>query len=162
VSRVSLTTGSLVLLIVLLVSTRLQGEPVCKGMVCGGRCRPKVYGCSVLVRCQMGDRCNPIPAALGCGPMDPGPDTSRCDVGVVNHELVFARRDCTPARFRRVIDEGCRAYRRKNTGKPLDEYDPSREIPLTIAVLHFDHHGNLIDGPPLAHSQCPPPPAGRP
>jgi hypothetical protein len=135
-----------------------DGPGPCPGMLCAGSCRPRRYGCNVIVRSQMRDRCNAIPAGVGCGPRKPGPDLAQCEVGVVNRVLVDAPGDCTEARFRSITEEGCAAYRKKNAGRPLDEFDPSRDIQVTRRFERYDAEGNLIDEPGIGEYRCPRPP----
>jgi hypothetical protein len=51
--------------------------------------------------------------------------------------------------------EGCAAYRKKNAGRPLDEFDPSRDIQVTRRFERYDAEGNLIDEPGIGEYRCP-------
>jgi hypothetical protein len=133
----------------------------CAGMLCAGICRPRLYGCTVIVRSQMSDRCNAIPAGVGCGPRNPGPALGHCDVGIVNRVLVDGPGDCTETRFRMITAEGCAAYRKKNAGRPLDEFDPDRSIQVTRRFERYDAEGNLVDEPGIGEYWCPRPPPKR-
>lgn len=57
--------------------------------------------------------------------------------------------------MRALAVEGCAAYRKKNAGKPLDEYDPGRMIHVTERIESFDGGGDLIDGPATRELRCP-------
>jgi hypothetical protein len=113
-------------------------------MLCPGGCRPPIFACAVIVRSQLGDSCNAEVDGLGCGPRRPGPDVGICEIGVVNRALVDARNGCTEALFQQLTREACQAYREKNAGKPLDEFDPDRPIGVTRRFEPFDATGNII------------------
>ncbi len=128
---------------------------VCKGMICGKSCRSRVVGCGVVIRAQIRDRCDAARRGLGCGPRAPGPDTTLCDIGVVNRQLVARREDCTAALYERLTAQGCEAFRKKNAARPLDEYDPGWHIHVTRVIDTFDGRGNLVSGEDVADSGCP-------
>jgi hypothetical protein len=134
----------------------------CDGMVCGDRCRPRLVSCAVVVRSQFRDNCYGGPAAIACGPRKPGPDLDVCDIGVVNRELVESLEACDAATFRALTAEACQAYRKKNAGRPLDEFDPDHDIWVTRHLDRFDAGGSLLDGQELTGEfRCPRPNAGR-
>jgi hypothetical protein len=140
-----------------------EGPASCPGVFCRGRCRPAVYGCGIVIRSQMGDRCNAEAHATGlaCGPRNPLPDVGICDVGVVHRVLVDAPSACTEAMFRRITREGCEAYRKKNGAKPLDEYDPDRAVRISRRIELYDRTGNMINQRVRDGFLCPPPPDRR-
>jgi hypothetical protein len=132
----------------------------CTGMICGDECRPKPLSCAVVIRSQQRDHCNATAAGIGCGPRKPAPELDVCDIGVVHRELVDSIGDCDEARFLVVTAAACRAYRQKNAGRPLDEFDPDQDIRVTRHLDRFDAGGSLREGQllPGAYS-CPPLPA---
>jgi hypothetical protein len=128
-------------------------------MLCPGGCRPRIFACAVIVRSQLGDACNAEVDGLGCGPRRLGPDVGICEVGVVNRALVDTPGACTEALYRTLTREACEAYRKKNAGKPLDEFDPSREIGVTRRFEPYDGAGNIIYQWGKATFRCPRPSA---
>ena len=137
-----------------------DGDAGCRGVVCGERCRPPLFGCTVLLRSQTPDRCSDVPPGIACGPRAPGPEVDHCDIGVLNRELVGKRRDCTAGRFERMTAAACAAYRKKNGRRPLDEFDPSVYIHVSQLVEHYDVQGNVAGGRAVAETHCPPVAAG--
>jgi len=129
----------------------------CPGIVCGTSCRPRVVGCFVLVRSQARDECDAqFQPAQACVASLPGPDLDACDIGVTDRELVARRADCTPARFARMTLKACDAYRKKNAGRPVDEFDPAWPIRVSQNIERYDEHGSVRGGWIIAEISCPP------
>jgi hypothetical protein len=131
-------------------------SPTCKAIICGSQCRSISFGCVVLARSQGPDTCEPTTPGVGCGPRDPGPNLTNCEIGVGYRLLVERRQNCTRRTFQRLTAKACQAYRRKNVDRPLDEFDPSEGIHVTHFVERYNREGDAVGGGPVAELQCPP------
>jgi hypothetical protein len=117
-------------------------------VLCSMACRPKPFGCTVLVRSQGPDPCMAVPAGIGCGTVGVArSDLTNCQIGIIRRQLELNKDSCTLALWQRLGREGCQEIISlgRHRQPPLDPTKPivvayTREIFTATGNYEYQYH----------------------
>jgi hypothetical protein len=109
---------------------------------CSMACKPKPFGCTVLIRSQGPDPCAANPPGIGCGTVGVArSDLTNCQIGIIRRQLELNKESCTVALWERLGREGCQEIISlgRQRQPPLD---PTKPIVVAYTREIFTANGN--------------------